>query len=1243
MSSVPSQPDSTPPAPAPAAKATKAAKASKPRKKHWILRIIVTLVIIALLLGLVVQIVLWTDLPRGIVVKQIEGQLGLRLSVKSLTTGWLGNTQLNDVTIGLPLSDKAFLEVPVMKVKNTSLFGLIIGRPVEVRAIELDQPHLYVVQNQAGQWNLQQVAELLARAGGKKSGEESAATSSRPQMPNVHLVDGTISIIDNKSRSLDISPLKVDGYSDSAVSWKYDVDVPSKLSITGRLVPGGNWGHEVALKLQDIGEWARPWDKDFPKVALDLEWHGELSNAGVGGRLDVKKATVDRKAGLLEAYGSATIAAGGDGVSIHPDNLLLKTGIHAVPDVTLASGTIAFDPTAKTVKADQLLVSVFGGAVKVGASYDLNTSAADIEVLWNRLSGGKDIIHSGGLKVTLRKPFPDKIVAAGHLTSAGNRGPGQWLASVDFNATGRSFTNFDWTVRAPQLQWQRYVQGINLDGLAMTGAMRDDSITLTSIGLPNKERLSGRAGYSLNAKQPWELHLTGQRWPFKLIPGTEVGFALDAEGDNSHIKITNAELKSPDVVISINADYVFSRPKPLMLNLSIVNAPPQEVPVAVAASNQAKVFNGTIDGHFSVEGTVQPLKLDLLGELDGREIDVRGHHVGNINLGMAKQSHIDENGVFVYTDALALFGGTWNIDGVYVPDFNDLTINVGMKGVELRNLAAVADQQDISGSIDGDLHVSIPHLDFSPGNIHVPPASFMLKKLNVKGALIDEIDATLWMQHGELAIDPIHAKRAEGTADMSLKMDLSNFRQIKSKVKIVTWPIDIEGAVAHINASLDIPSAIIDLPNAAARDPAQRELRVTAPQIGFLGTTTLKGEKLGDLVAYAGIDGRELDVRGVHMQMLGGRLDGQAHADLNEPLKSTAEFTWENLDLKKFALIFPQLNELKGQMAGDLRVAPTSVPRPREPLAMVLTNRIENGAWRTVPIKDMRLAAYFGPNEKQFGGGWRMVMEDSKLDPSFVHLANGTLELWGRTAFGGRATSSQAQVTFRDIDLNIMVHAGDPTAAQMPGSVAGSLMLIRVPPPPNPAHMPTENMFPGRVASVITPIPVAGPNDPPLKQLIEPIYAEGQVKLTKTNLAKFGPFAFIYNLGKLFQNVSTPTGFGNLEFHLERGALSIEQMHYFNSGTEIRAVATVKDVWNGKDSPLAGTIALVGKPLSSVKLPFFADLNEAFTAIQKSLNLTAVRVTGTLGKPHPQQLGVSELGQQMRTLLVKDAKGTGSQ
>ncbi len=138
--------------------------------KKWVVRISLGVVALLVLIVVIVQIILWTSLPKSIVVAQIEQQLGLRISTKSLSTGstgWLGHTTLSDVSLDLPLSQRSFLDVKALKVKHTSLLGMILGKGIEISSIEIDQPVIYVQQDAAGKWNLLEVASCWRKPAGK--------------------------------------------------------------------------------------------------------------------------------------------------------------------------------------------------------------------------------------------------------------------------------------------------------------------------------------------------------------------------------------------------------------------------------------------------------------------------------------------------------------------------------------------------------------------------------------------------------------------------------------------------------------------------------------------------------------------------------------------------------------------------------------------------------------------------------------------------------------------------------------------------------------------------------------------------------------------------------------------------------------------------------------------------------------------------------------------------------------------
>src|SRR5438105_15732255 len=78
------------------------------RRRRWWRRIGVALLIVLVLAIGGVQLVLMTQVPRNLVISELERELGLRVSTASLSSGWLGNTTLQDVTLSLPLASEAF-------------------------------------------------------------------------------------------------------------------------------------------------------------------------------------------------------------------------------------------------------------------------------------------------------------------------------------------------------------------------------------------------------------------------------------------------------------------------------------------------------------------------------------------------------------------------------------------------------------------------------------------------------------------------------------------------------------------------------------------------------------------------------------------------------------------------------------------------------------------------------------------------------------------------------------------------------------------------------------------------------------------------------------------------------------------------------------------------------------------------------------------------------------------------------
>ena len=77
-------------------------------------------------------------------------------------------------------------------------------------------------------------------------------------------------------------------------------------------------------------------------------------------------------------------------------------------------------------------------------------------------------------------------------------------------------------------------------------------------------------------------------------------------------------------------------------------------------------------------------------------------------------------------------------------------------------------------------------------------------------------------------------------------------------------------------------------------------------------------------------------------------------------------------------------------------------------------------------------------------------------------------------------------------------------------------------------------------------------------------------------------------------------------------------------------------------SPLRASAFLTARPLGGVRLPFLTDVDTAFTAIQQSLKLTGVKISGPLHDYKYKPLLLSEMEQEMKNLFVHDAKSAGN-
>lgn len=1194
-----------------------------PQSRLW--RILLGLVVLILVVIAVTQIVLWTNVPRDLVLHQLEKQLGLRVTAASLSTGWMGNTELHDVIISLPLADESLLRVPEMRVKHTSLLGLAWSRAVKLELVELRHPQLVVQQDAAGRWNLRQVADLLARTGGKQPATEQAQHTSRPELPAVRISDAVVEVIDRAGRRSQIAPVNVNGDPQDAVTWKYDGvagNGATNLHVVGRLAPGGSWHHEVDIAAANVQAWAAPLTgAKLPTVALTGKWQGELRN-GVTGRIVLESLNLaDTK-----TTGALSVATENGVVVLRPENLLVHTERKTVPDWRITAGRIALD--GKSAAAESLTVLSLEGAARLNGKYDWATGSADLKADWSDFAvPGQRITLGGSLTASVRQPFPNQPVVSAQLVSTGTMPSGGWDAALELSGKGTAWSNMDWDLQAKRLN----IAGPNplkLDGLAAGIQTRGRDVSLTNVRGPGDVVARGRGHFDLGTKG-WDLRLDLSNLPRPVSFGRQgpVAITLNARGTSEYIIFQDPglSLRGTEAELRIDGSYVFDIPKPVDINVYVNHIPPR-----IEANDTAPLF-GYLRGQAHVTGTAWlPTDLSIAGKLVGRDLRYGDRAIGDIEAGIT--GHADGDRVTLHAQQVKLLDGQWQLDALF-PEQGVLGINVVVAGLPLKEVGRIAKQPGLSGTVDARCAVLVPRLEREAVKI---TADVDGKDIRLDSFSADTLHATVVLADGELRVDPVRLRKGQGQADLAAVMDVREFRRLNMSLALAAWPFEpspgtkteLWGGTSGLRVSLPGAKRAEGIRGGVYRPESKAQgWWITGP-LDLRAAFTLKDQPAGDAHLIADMRGRTIDLRSLAFDGLDGTVQGQAIVDLDRPFQARGSLFFEDFNAARIPEFFPEnatLPGLGGRFSGHVRVGPAPGPRPLAPVRITGEVTSKSGKYRSVDVGQLRFCAFTNFD--------RLVIDDSTENPTTIELAGGLVRIWGRltqldpgeelntTAATRPLLLSQLQVSFGRLDLDQLVHAFKPDAEPMVGKLSGSFEAL-------------AGTRPGRR-------PGAAPSGQGvLEKVIRRITADGRVDVTESDLANLDVVAALYNAMSVAGGANTkdPNGRGDFTLHVEDGLLSLNNIHYFNRGVELRALVDVDEIWRMPQSPISGTAVGTARPFRDIRLPFLSayDLDTILTVLQT--DLTTVSIAGTVHQPLIQSLAFSDLGKGMQMFILGDFK-----
>jgi hypothetical protein len=1186
--------------------------------KRWALRIFIGVIVLLLAAVVAIEIVLQTSFPRRFLLAQLETTLQLKCTAASVRTGMFGGTTLDDVTLSLPLANESFLQVKTLRVHHTSVPALLLGRDLVIDALEFDDPQLKVHQDSDGRWNIVQVADLLRRAaGGNQS--NAAVHPDLPRIPQIILSNGTLIITDRSGRSATLQPLNLQGSPRGLLVWQFHAGIgppgTPELALDGEVVPGGQWQHRVDIGLQHGAPWLTPWlpsdaaQRFINQADVQAVWRGAVAASGVDGLLDLKKF----QSANVSAKGTINASIQNGSITAEPDAMEVL-GLGMVPSgVQFKSGKVTLD--GSSVHAQDLIATVAAGDVRVNGQYGWRAGSADLSVGWHNLQYPAKSTQNGSVDFTMRTNWPGLIRVDARLKSSATMPAVSWDSQLSLTGAGKTFQSIEWTLDAEKLNVVYAKLNANLDHLTAKFTNTPKQLTLTKLSIPAGQltadrprgTLAGHGVYNwpdqngLGGGQ-WSLAVNGKEW--SVFPKREIAadFDLDLAGD------INAEMASVNNLSARTNTGVRAQVKGGIdykaqgkVNLQALGWYPPFIFAGYA--NEEALRGGEFNSRLTITGNLQPLNLRITGGLQGAALRIGQRPVGDVSMALTGDATGDDSGeyaIHLVTQHLRLFEGDWDLDGRYTSSNERAVFDAKLANMSLTAADQFVDPPPkLSGVMSGQGTIVLPRLSLKEALVD---GHFQIKAVQSPRFLADLITAELHTNPQDVLINHVKAiRKAGGEIDADIDLPIASPHHPTVTFRASAWPVDFPGGSCLVDART-IQAVQVDIPSRSASGPFELVVQPRYHDVDC-GTVSTRGS----------LDGRRIILGEINGELFGGTILGNASYDLDQLVNAKASLSWNDVDSAKIESLWPtpgltaNPDAVLGHVAGSLKIGPSTMPRPLAPLEAELKISSDKLNWRTINLTDADLKGYYDPGAKT--GEERLILDDSSL-----HLAGGAVYIFARLSRHplGPATQPTNQAAFAwsfdsvvdatHLDLNPLIRAGDPKAADQPGLLALHTTLL------------------------------GNPHD--RKRWI----GDGTVTLTQSDLAGNAIFQSLYSLMSVQLGNKPPAGRGSAIVHFEGDNLDVASLSYTNRGIEVEGNGTIIDVWKGPDARLDGYMIGTAHPLRDLKLPFAADVDKVLAAVQQ--NATPVRIQGTLKDPKVKPTLFSDIGDAFKALLVDQAHGS---
>lgn len=966
--------------------------------RRWLITLFVLAILLVAAVAITVQVVLSTDYPRRLVLGILEDQTGLRIDASSLDTGWGGRTALRNLSIALPLDADPFITVPSLEISHTDLIRIVVTQQLTINVAHVNQPEVYLRQDDNGRWNLLEAAEIVEQRQAALASEPGEI----PPLPKLDVVDARIAIADMTGRHVEYGPITLQGEPIDTLAWSFALRFGDDVLAHGSLAPLANWAHQIHFDFQDIHHLIAPWlDETPPVLQAAGEWRGQIDGTTLNGALRFKPLRAD----TLTLTGETVLSVDGPTISARPNGIVLAFDDPDLPVARVKGGRATVSLAEQSISVNRVVVNALEMAAQIDGGWVLDDDSAWARVKWSGTIDELQARHEGTINARLDMPRVGWHVLNATIDSQGSTPDAHWNTRWEVIGRGERWDAISGSITSPYLTIVTEQDEFDLRGFKARYTSTWPTIKLTHLDLPGANT-NGRGQYDAESGE-WFLHMTARDWRTPVTSTGPLNVSLQMAGSPEQIYVDVLEVSSngavdvPAFQFSAGGVYSLHELQPLDLRARLLTT----IDEADAHAD--------LEADFSVTGILQPLDLNIAGDLIATACSWEQRHIEDMRIplrGVVRATHATFE-----SPGFDLFGGTWQLDGRYDRATNFASAVLRGEGSSIQRIIALADAPiDLTGTFSAHVNLELPQLD--PDHVHVH-GNWELADLFGEGLHAAHGRGRVDFRDELVRMDEMELTQNSGSLTGWAELHLERSNELVADISVNDWHVGLEQHAldAWLNGRASIELNYVDL---TASPGSELELQLNV---------SLEGEPVGSMHFGALLDGRTVTVRELAMEGFAGVAEGTGvlHLTKDRWKQSTLDVSWQDLDLAMIPLRLNELHELAGTSSGTLRMAVAEDPRAPEPMQIDLDMRFVDAAYGPATIEHSTLTGFLGPD--------RLMVNDS----SFA-IMNGTLSFWGRVTQHEGEPFVHGHIQLLDIDLQQFADFVDLTDGPMPGRINGS-------------------------------------------------------------------------------------------------------------------------------------------------------------------------------------------------------------